>query len=34
MNRRSVRKIELPPDFAQQILDSEIEFKLSDKPSK
>lgn len=30
---RSHNKIEIPKDFAQRILDNEIEFKLADKPS-
>lgn len=32
--RRSVRKIELIPNFAEKILDAEIEMKLSDHPPK
>lgn len=30
---RAHNKLELPKDFAQRILDNEIEFKLTDKPS-
>ena len=32
--KRNVRKIELPKDFAEKLLESEIEYKLSDSPSK
>jgi len=30
---RAHHKLELPEDFAQRILENEIEFKLADKPS-
>jgi hypothetical protein len=32
--RRTVHNVELPPDFAQRVLDNEIELKLSEIPSK
>jgi hypothetical protein len=31
--KKSTNRLELPNDFAQQILDNEIEFKLNDNPS-
>lgn len=34
MMKRTSKKIELPKDFAQLLLDCEIEYKLCDKPSR
>lgn len=32
--KRTMHNVELPPDFAQRLLDNEIEFKLALIPSK
>ncbi len=32
--KRTVRHVQLPEDFAQRLLDNEIEYKLSVEPNK